>query len=556
MEFLEARRLTGNNVIWDRPSAVVDVAFAIGEDRTALVDQWWIATEAMLAEVGWQGENTTCHHFIGGVSLALSAPIDSLYAAVELAEWAFQVASTDTPVATAVRENRDRIRTLIEEERSPRLLAIAAEARQRQIAFLWDDDDVSVGYGDGSQTWPADKLPQEINWLSKHDIPVALVTGTNGKTTTVRLATRILRATGHKVGLSSTDWVGFDDEVVDYGDYSGPGGARTALRQTAIDAAILETARGGLLRRGLGVERADVALITNVKEDHLGDFGSQNLDELLDLKWIVTSALDDKSVAILNADDQLLVSKSAALKSPICWFSLDPNNAVVLSHCEAGGQAVTVIDRKIMRIDGSNKVALCSIDDVPITLQGTARHNVSNALAAVGLTRAMGVADDAIVSGLASMMPNDNPGRCNLYTVDGTEVLLDFAHNPDAMEALFELATARPEKHRILCFGQAGDRTEEQIRELARGAWAIGLDHIIVSELADYYRGRTEGEVFAIIRDELLASGARENQISHNDIESDSLAEALERSGPGDLVIMLALADSSNLQAQLREMSG
>ena len=145
------------------------------------------------------------------------------------------------------------------------------------------------------------------------------------------------------------------------------------------------------------------------------------------------------------------------------------------------------------------------------------------------------------------MRPADNPGRCNLYRVDSTDVLLDFAHNPDAMAALFNVAAEHQAKRRALCFGQAGDRTDEQIRELARGAWQIGLDRVVVSELADYYRGREPGEVFGILRDELLKCGAAPEQIAHYDLESESLADALSWSEPGDLIILLALGDRNVL---------
>jgi UDP-N-acetylmuramyl tripeptide synthase len=152
------------------------------------------------------------------------------------------------------------------------------------------------------------------------------------------------------------------------------------------------------------------------------------------------------------------------------------------------------------------------------------------------------------------MQQDENPGRCNIYDLNGFKVLIDFAHNPAAMSALFDMASAIPAKRRALCFGQAGDRTDELIRELARDAWAIGLDRVVVSELAKYYRGRESGEVFAIIRDELTRQGATAEQIGHNDEELKSLEEALSWAQPGDLVIMLALGGAKPIQDRLREL--
>jgi UDP-N-acetylmuramyl tripeptide synthase len=169
---------------------------------------------------------------------------------------------------------------------------------------LWDDDFVSIGLGKGSETWKVREIPDAPEWDRYHDVPVGVVTGTNGKTTTVRFATHILRGTNRSVGLSSTDWISVNDRVIDRGDWSGPGGARNVLRERDVDVAILETARGGLLRRGMGVARADAALITNISEDHLGDFGSRNLDELLAIKWVVSRVVRSQGHLILNAEDR------------------------------------------------------------------------------------------------------------------------------------------------------------------------------------------------------------------------------------------------------------
>lgn len=546
MRLLEARRLTGINVIWNRASAVVDVAFDDGDDIDALLSRCHFEIHRFMVAVGWQDEETTEHRYVGGASIALSAPIDALYAAVELIEWVVN-AVIDDQVEAEFETQSLCIAELIREEVHPPLLELARAARLHDVAFLWDDDEVSVGLGSGSLTWPATELPDTVDWDTIHDVPIGLVTGTNGKTTTVRLATHIMRKAGHSVGLSSTDWVGVNDDIIERGDFSGPGGARTAMRQQCIDMAILETARGGLLRRGLGPERADAAVITNIAEDHLGDFGSQNLDELCDLKWIVTQALDENSVAILNADDDLLVARAGRLNVPIIWFSLDSENPIIQQCVQESGSALSVVDDAIARFDGNRWQPICAVRDIPITMQGTAKHNVANALAAVCLCSALGAPDAAIVGGLRSMTANENPGRCNLFDIDGVGVLVDFAHNPQAMAAIFDIASARPAKRRALCFSQAGDRTDRQIRELARGAWDIGLDQVFVSELADYYRGREAGEVFEILQNELLNAGARDDQVSHNMLEVESLDAALAWARPGDLVIMLALGDSANI---------
>ena len=558
MEFLDARRLTGPNLLSDGPGAILDVRCS-SEQVPGLVEAWERAVSRMLDALGWQQERLTHKPLAGGVSLAFSAPIDALYAATEVNEWVWSEigpdgGNTDETFEQAV----DRIRASIEEERRPALLSLEAAARTAEVPFLWDDDDVSVGYGRYSTCWPVDQLPepQNVDWPEFQSLPIGVVTGTNGKTTTVRMASHIAGVAGRSVGVSCTDWISVGGEVVDRGDWSGPGGARAVLRRSEVDFAILETARGGLLRRGLGVERADAALITNIAEDHLGDFGSSSLAELLDIKWIVSRAVRQSGVLILNADDELLVAKARDYDGELQWFSLHPGNPLITEHIAAGGCAWLLKDGWLQRASADECDKLCAVQDMPVTLGGAARHNVANALAAAALTSALGIPLSQIATGLCSMQPADNPGRSNVHDVDGVTVLVDFAHNPHAMQAMFDLARAMPAKRRFLAFGQAGDRTDEQIRELARGAWQIGLDEAIVSELRKYHRGREEGEVFGIIRGELESCGAKAESIHHVEEELEALELALGRAAPGDLIIVLALAAGEAVNERLVTLTG
>lgn len=296
MRFLDARRLTGPSVLFDRHGATLDVACTTAEAER-LIPVWKKHVTRMLAEVGWSGSEFASVILNGGVSMAYTAPIDALYAASEINEWAWAACDHDFNGADEpdFAETVTAIRDSIAAEANPELIAIEALAAERGVTFLWDDDEASLGLGCHSETWPVRELPdpESLDWDSFRDIPSGLVTGTNGKTTTVRLAAHILRAAGYHDGMSSTDYIAVDGVALDRDDWSGPGGARNVLRQQGVDAAILETARGGLLRRGLGVNEANAAAITNVSRDHLGDFGSRSLDELLNIKWIVSRAVRD-----------------------------------------------------------------------------------------------------------------------------------------------------------------------------------------------------------------------------------------------------------------------
>ncbi len=558
MEFLEARRLTGPSLLWSRPGSILDVRCS-ADEAGPVIEKWSTAVRRMLDAVGWSDE-ALCHwRLSGGVSLAFSGPIDALYAASAINEWAWACIESGESIEDLADfdEKAVEFQTLIEEERNPALLTLAAAAFGHGVSFLWDDDDVSVGLGTGSETWPFRDLPEpaSLEWSKFHDIPVGVVTGTNGKTTTVRLATHIVRGTGKNVGVSCTDWIAVNDDIIERGDWSGPGGARNVLRQAAVDVAILETARGGLLRRGLGVNKADVALITNIAADHLGDFGSQNLQELLDIKWVVSRSVEGSGVLVLNADDELLVAKAKKYSGNLVWFSLDPKNEVVKQHASDGGLAFVLDENKLTRLAGKEREVICASDEIQITLAGAARHNIANSLAAAALTYCLGVSVEDIRTGLKSISQDDNPGRCNVYEISGVNVLLDFAHNPQAMQALFDMASGLPAKRRLLAFGQAGDRPDDLIRELAQGAWSIGLDAVIVSELEAYHRGRSHGDVYQVIHDELIRCGAHEDQLRHFDEELDSLDAALDWAEPGDLIIMLALADGQKIQEKLKVLS-
>lgn len=554
MEFLDARRLTGPSLLFDGPAAVLDVS-CTRDEADQLAPVWRARVQHMLDTLGWAPVEYSRKDLSGGVSLAFTAPIDALYAASEINEWAW--AATDAELNGTDEPDFDAtvsaLRTSQSEEANSDLLALEKSAAEHEVTFLWDDDEASLGLGRTAITWPARALPGpgSLDWSTFRDVPIGLVTGTNGKTTTVRLATNILRGSGLNVGLSSTDWIAVNDNILDRGDWSGPGGARAVLRQNEVDVAILESARGGLLRRGLGVLEADAALITNIAEDHIGDFGSQNLAELLDIKWIVSRPVRDRGQLILNADDALLVGKSDEYPGEIVWFSLDGENTVVQAHVESGGLAFVVADSELLKVEHGARELVCRDDEMPISLGGAARHNVANALAAAALTWCLGASLAAIRDGLMSMSQDKNPGRCNVYSVQGRKVLVDFAHNPRAMQALFDMARALPAKRRALCFGQAGDRPDELIREMTRDAFQIGLDQVVVSELAQYHRGREHGDVFNVIRGELLSLGMDAGQIEHYEEETESLAAALAWAGEGDLVIMLALSGAAPIQAQL-----
>jgi cyanophycin synthetase len=586
MKLLDSRRLTGPNLLTDRPGAIIDVGDSADvpgrshDSPAATLDAWERQARALLDAVGWSEEKTFCRLYPGGASLAITAPADALYAATELNELAWEAAVAETDEDTAadpdasvvIEEAVARLREAIEIERDPALLALREAAAQHGVAFLMDDEQVTVGLGAGSRSWPVDALPvpEQVEWFTVRDIPLALVTGTNGKTTTVRLLAAIARAAGLVAGNTSTDGVQVDGKTVVSGDYTGPEGARTLLRDQRVELAVLEIARGGMLRRGLPVTRADAALVANVAPDHLGDYGICDVESLADAKMVVRRALGPRSRLILNADDPLIVARSANPPCPITWISVaeDPPPAEVQARLAspAGVEDDLWLAREgdiVYRpcgegpLDGSPESSFMSVDDVPITFGGAARYNVYNVIGAIALARALKLPDDAIRKGLRGFTgtSEQNFGRGNLFDLGGTRVFVDFAHNPHGLVSVLEMVEHLAPSRWLITLGQAGDRNDETIREMARIAQNAGADHFIINDLLGKLRGREPGEVPLLLEQELLRLGTPAGAIEHAASEYDSTEMALKWAQEGDLLLLLLYEDRSRSLDLLRDLS-
>jgi cyanophycin synthetase len=560
-ELTDSRRLTGANLYWEHPSAIIDVS--IDGPAQQIVQTWEAAVREWLDPVGYADQETCYRVFEGGASLLISAPIDVLYSMCELNEvaWASAVASVTGGKMPAAEEETPRLVRLFDEERNPALLALQAAAHEHGVPFLWDDDEVSLGYGQSTLIWTPDALPSpsEVDWPSLESIPLALVTGTNGKSTTVRMTAAIMNAAGYSAGLTSTDFIRVGERVIDTGDYSGTGGARMLMRQHEVEMAVLEVARGGLLRRGLGVERADVAVVTNVAADHLGDYGINTVPELIPAKFMVRKALQGEAPLVLNADDGGMVDYAATLDNTIIWFSLDPDNSLLSDSISGGGTICYLDSGWIVIARGSNARPVVPVEKIPASMGGMVRYNISNALAATCIAVVLGLPDEAIRTGLAAFRgdEHDNPGRGNWFehkVGDGAiRILVDFAHNEHGMKALADAVRQVPAERVILLMGQAGDRQDKDIADLVRAACSVWPSQLLVAELPGYERGRAPNEVPGLIREEAIRSGIPQSAIEMFPSPREATAEALARARPGDLLVLLALTQRDEALALVHE---
>jgi cyanophycin synthetase len=562
MEMLDSRRMTGPGLLLGGPGAVIEVRVDDAR-RDAIISAWRAAATRMLAAVGWEGERLAVRRHQGGASLGFTAPMDALYAATDLNEWAWNATTAAVaadghpdlqgPVFAAAAE---RFRAAIAEERRPAVLALHDAARERGVTFLVGEGEVSVGSGAGVARWPVDALPEpsRVPWGEVRDVPFALITGSNGKTTVVRLVAAMARSAGRATGISSTEGVTVEGRTVAEGDFSGPEGARRVLRHREVETAVLETARGGLLRRGLPVERADVAVVTNIAADHLGEFGVSSLDELAETKLLVARAVDRRGRVVLNADDATLVRASSDVRAPVVWFTLEAGNPVVMRHLDAGGRAAVLQGDALVLLGGGPREVLGQAGALPIAAGGVARYNVANALAAAAAAEGLGVPADALRATLCrfGLDPSDNPGRANLYELEGVRVMVDYAHNAHGIAALAGALERVPSTRRLVLIGQAGDRDDAAIREMARAALALRPDRVVAKEMDAYLRGRAPGEVPRIIADELRRAGLSEAAIATSPGEVPAVQEALDWARPGDLLILMLHQERNRVEELLR----
>jgi cyanophycin synthetase len=376
-------------------------------------------------------------------------------------------------------------------------------------------------------------------------ISLCAITGTNGKTTTTRMVGHIMKMGGRTVGMTTTDGIYLDGERILRGDMTGPWSARVVLREPQVDCAVLEVARGGILREGLGYDRSNVGAVINVQGDHLGLRGVNTLEDLAYVKRLVVETVARNGWSVLNADDPMTRGMADHAYGSICWFTMDPHNELVHEHVRKGGRAV------VLEV-GTNGDMLTLYDDdrqipilwshlIPATFEGHARFNIANALAACAIAYGLGASIETLRLGLRTFNMSffQTPGRMNVYDEYPFRVVLDFAHNPPAVEALGEFVrSVNVRGRRIGVIGAPGDRRDLDNIRLAQLCAGI-FDHLIIREDWDL-RGRVPGDVATLLHQTILEHGKAADacQIIHN--EFDAIRAALDMATPGDMVVILA----------------
>jgi cyanophycin synthetase len=592
LPFEDSRRLTGSNLFFDSTGAVLETLGVTVDD--ALLADWSSRIKRARSWLNWPNDrragksvnlyavsrsrSIAVRQHATGTALALAAPVDQLFTATEVNEWAFcaSLAAADptrwshlegaliaaarkaaadaaTPMsvpfadALPVLEEKAafaRFSTLSTLEAAPVLRSLVVAAEERALLHILDEDGLTLGSGNGGRTWPVDALPdvREVSWAELRDVPAAIVTGSNGKTTTVRLLAACVRAHGWRDGYNCTDGLFIQGEQIESGDYSGPVGTRAVLRDPRVEAAILETARGGILRRGLAAQRARVAVITNISPDHFGEYGIHDLAGLADVKLVVASAVDDDDgLLVMNADDPTLLARADELDCPIGWFARDFDHPALLAHRARGGSTSGVRDRRLIVSRKMEQLDLGPVSAMPLTVGGSAEYNVSNIAGAALAALELGLPPATVAGVLARFGadPADNPGRLMRYVYKGSQVLIDYAHNPEGLRGLLAVAARLPRAGRLaVLIGQAGNREDADIELLAAAAARFQPDFVFIKEIESYLRGRAIGETPALIRAALLKAGVPDAELEMCSSELAAVRRMLEWARPGDVLVM------------------
>lgn len=373
-------------------------------------------------------------------------------------------------------------------------------------------------------------------------IPIAALTGTNGKTTTARMLAHVLKMAGHVVGQTSTDAVYIDGNVTVKGDMTGPKSAQMVLRDPLIDMAVIETARGGIVRAGLGYDYCDVGAVLNVTSDHLGLGGVDTVQGLADVKRLVVEVARD--TAVLNADNEYTLKMAATVTAPnICWVTRNPEHPLVREHIRLGKRAVVLEQGlngdQIAIYDNGAQIPLIWTHLIPATVEGKALHNVENAMFTAAMAFSLGLSLDQIRTGLRTFDNTffQSPGRMNIFDEHGFRVILDYGHNEAAVGAMVDLVgRLAPVGQRIVCVTCPGDRRDEDVRAIA--AKVAGNFDTYICHSDDDSRGRAPDEIPRMIRETLIKCGVDPAQIQLAESEIASVQAALEMARPHDLVLI------------------
>jgi cyanophycin synthetase len=412
--------------------------------------------------------------------------------------------------------------------------------------------EVNAGPGFRMHTHPTEGHPRHVGRAvmdmlfppgSRSRVPIVAVTGTNGKTTTVRMIAHIMRTSGKQVGMTTTDGIYIDGTQILAGDMSGPTSAQMVLKNPTINYAVLETARGGILRSGLGFDRCDIAVVTNVTPDHLGLAGVESLTDLARVKAVVPQSVFRDGVSVLNADNEYTADMARLARGEIIFFSMENENATVREHLRNRGRAVVLRETSrgemIIIVEHRRETSLLFANEIPATFDGRLRVNIANAIAATAASLGENIQLEHIRQALRSFSTSffQTPGRFNLMEYQGRRVLMDYCHNVAGLESMVDFSKRMEAQRVIAVISVPGDRQDGDIEAFGSLA-GRAFDELVIREDVNR-RGRANGEIAAILKDAAISAGLGEERVAVHLDEFEAVREAIARSQKDDLVILM-----------------
>ncbi len=510
--------------------------------------------------LNWSGYKTGIRVYSKGFKYAISAPADLLFCAIYVLRqtWESVYNEYKTGKPNPIKDILDYIEPEIKSELNLKYRVICDEARRRSLNVFSEKYDICIGSGKYAFRADIDDIVLgDIPWDDIKEVPAVMVTGTNGKTTTVRLTAYIARHAGKKVGYCSTDWVMVGDEIVEKGDLSGPTGSLRVMTHPDVELAVLEVARGGLVRRGLIADYVQGAAVTNVSEDHLGQDGIENLVDMAESKSLVYAAVRPDGYCIINLDDDEMRKRVFTLPGKKILITQRALTNKDVKPCLKYAEHICYIkDEAFYWKTGDDESMIATFALTPITINGMAKHNVENAMNAICLSHVLGLSKKQISNGLKTYKntAENNRGRANTFKHNGGTVIVDFAHNPAAIGAILNMAHAylKPSGKLSILLGNTGNRLQltDGICQMVVDA---KVDAVMIKEIPNYLRGAKLGEIPKMIEDSLLKKGMKKKQLMMIGDEETALEYTLDKLQPGDVCAFLCHSNTGKILEDLNK---
>jgi cyanophycin synthetase len=523
-------RITGTHLFVSTFGAGLWVDVDTGGEPEAQRDKILAKTRDSIGRLGlMECMNVSSKRIYDQWVFMLETPVDLLYTACNILEWSAAL----LPDFSAVQQEYG-------EEENLSWRDIRSWAFKHGVPCVDDEDGLTLGMGKSAQTWPLDALPKILALSAPQysRIPAVYITGTNGKTTTSRMVSAICQSDQQfqGVGQTSTDGVLVNGDWIEHGDWTGPGAARMILRDPRVDVAILETARGGLMRRGLVIDGVEACAVTNVSDDHLGSWGLQTVYDMAIAKLTVVLGVKEGGEVFLNADCAVLMRAWEDMQSR------HPNRSwksSLFSSTQREGMTLYIDNGWIVH-QGLGKVV--EVSEIPLTLGGRAQYNTENAMTAIGLAYAIGCTTDAMKQGVSLLVPTstDSRGRSNWLRYNDADVFVDFAHNPDGIRRVVEMGQRWDAQRKAIVLGQAGDRRDDEIQGIGYQAAELNAEAYFLKELPGHSYHRDPNEVVQLLSDALQEKGVSKDRIFFSESDIAAAEQAMDWVQEGDLLLLLS----------------